>query len=718
MAGNWQEIERLSAFVASVGEGGDLAQEERVKALARLVLSKATTAGHGSSPDTSILMGWCYAALGNYEAALREARGVDLSSPELSDRQFFACVSLCTRSLQLLGRYEEATDFDNAIKERCADSLPRVSLDSLLHIGACFLRLSAYDTAERCFQGVAALAHLFDDAERQAWAMLNLSLILKNTGRLARAEECVRDAIVLASSSQTDRIGSFYLAAGQLSFWSGDFGGSAIRFLEGLKGARRHCRRRTVLRAHLSLGRTYLALEDFAKARRHLEKGLEMALQLKFPREEALACEFLGDLERAEGRSENAGDLYRKGLEIGLRIAPRGDVVCEVGRRLADWHTERGEHNEARRELGRALEIAEATGDRREEGILHRVRARLIVASGGRYQSAEASLKKSVEILADVGARYELTLSLAARARLRAEAPRRTREERRRGLDDFQSAAVVLGEIGLPRKQGLLLLEAARSLSGALSPYEGLSLLREAEEVLRAHRSNEILAEITSLRSAFEEETARIAIEKEGPFLLGEGEERSFEPAVRLLARRLGAKRAFLHLPSAPEGARVVGCEPLEACEILSRLRFPSDRNLIVSAGVVSKEESTSYGPFLAFRTADGEPSVVYLERRIGGEPFNEKQAGEFAACAERLFRKIPCVRSAPERGPYPKIIAGSRAMQDVVDRIVSVRNSSATVLIEGETGTGKGLLARLLHELRDRSRTGRFVHLHCAELH
>jgi transcriptional regulator with PAS, ATPase and Fis domain len=250
-----------------------------------------------------------------------------------------------------------------------------------------------------------------------------------------------------------------------------------------------------------------------------------------------------------------------------------------------------------------------------------------------------------------------------------------------------------------------------------LTPYEGLSLLREAEELLRPQRPEAILREIAELRVSFENETARIAIEKEGPFLLGETEGHSLEPAVRLLARRLGAKRAFLHLPRAPEGSRWIGCEELEAAEVLARLRFPDDRDLVVSAGDLSKEGSACHGPYLALRFGEEAPAVVYLERRIGAEPFHEKEAGEFAACAERLLRKIPSTRPDQSGSTYPTIIAGSRAMQDVVDRIVSVRNSTATVLIEGETGTGKGLLARLLHELSDRARAGRFVHLHCAEL-
>jgi len=711
----WAEIERLSSHFRT--NASWLPSPHEVQAQAQGLLRAIRSEVPEGETDAAILSAWCYAVLAEYGNALSEIALVDLTSPTLNDRQFFSIVHLLCRIYHRTGRYQDAIELESQIKKRCTCSLPVEALDPMVSIGASYLRLSLPAVAERVLQEVAGIAGFFGLDDTRARALHDLSLVYKNKGLLARADECIREAIRIAGSGHSPELGSFLVAFGHLQFWSGGFGASLVSFKEALAKSSSNSRLPTALRAHLSLGRSYLAMEECGKSRRHLEKGLEMALQLKFPREEALAYEFIGDLERAEGRGENAGDWYRRGLAIGLRIAPRGDVVCEIGRRLADWHVERGELGDARQELERALEIAETTGDRREEGILHRVRARLLMASGGRAQSAEASLKKSIEILEEVGARYEVALSQAARGRLRAEAPRRTREERRRGLDDFQAAAGTLGELGLTSRQGRLLVEAAGSLSGTLSPYEGLRLLREAEEVLRGHRTEEMQGTIARLRGMFEEETARLAIEKEGPFLLGEGDARSFGPAVRLLARRLGAKRAFLHLPLAPEGARIVGCEPLEAEAVLARLRFSEDRNLIVSAGHVSGEESGSFGPFLALRSGDAEPSVVYLERRIGAEPFHEKQAGEFAACAERLLRKIPCVRSASDRGTFPKIIAGSRAMQEVVDRIVSVRNSSATVLIEGETGTGKGLLARLLHELSDRARTGRFIHLHCAEL-
>lgn len=61
-------------------------------------------------------------------------------------------------------------------------------------------------------------------------------------------------------------------------------------------------------------------------------------------------------------------------------------------------------------------------------------------------------------------------------------------------------------------------------------------------------------------------------------------------------------------------------------------------------------------------------------------------------------------------------IIGASKAMHEVVDVAKRIANSDATVLILGETGTGKGLFARMLHTHSDRV-SGPFVTINCAAL-
>jgi DNA-binding NtrC family response regulator len=68
------------------------------------------------------------------------------------------------------------------------------------------------------------------------------------------------------------------------------------------------------------------------------------------------------------------------------------------------------------------------------------------------------------------------------------------------------------------------------------------------------------------------------------------------------------------------------------------------------------------------------------------------------------------------ERLKLPNLTGHSRVMQELFAKIVQIAPTRATVLIHGETGTGKELIAQAIHQLSPR-RNERFVKLHCAEL-
>ena len=64
----------------------------------------------------------------------------------------------------------------------------------------------------------------------------------------------------------------------------------------------------------------------------------------------------------------------------------------------------------------------------------------------------------------------------------------------------------------------------------------------------------------------------------------------------------------------------------------------------------------------------------------------------------------------------FQGILGKSPALEKVLERIQLVAPSKATVLLTGETGTGKELVAQSIHQNSDRSR-GPFVPVHCAAL-
>ena len=71
--------------------------------------------------------------------------------------------------------------------------------------------------------------------------------------------------------------------------------------------------------------------------------------------------------------------------------------------------------------------------------------------------------------------------------------------------------------------------------------------------------------------------------------------------------------------------------------------------------------------------------------------------------------------RQSPERR-FEQIVGKSAALEAVLDQVVRVAASDSTVLVLGETGTGKELIARAIHNISPRC--GRpFVKLNCAAM-
>ena len=84
------------------------------------------------------------------------------------------------------------------------------------------------------------------------------------------------------------------------------------------------------------------------------------------------------------------------------------------------------------------------------------------------------------------------------------------------------------------------------------------------------------------------------------------------------------------------------------------------------------------------------------------------------AMAGVRAQRELEELRRAGGRGVHPRFESKSPAMQRCLQLVARVAPTDATVLLLGETGTGKGYLARHLHALSPR-RERPFVTVNCA---
>ncbi len=110
----------------------------------------------------------------------------------------------------------------------------------------------------------------------------------------------------------------------------------------------------------------------------------------------------------------------------------------------------------------------------------------------------------------------------------------------------------------------------------------------------------------------------------------------------------------------------------------------------------------------------EGKPAILVTARDVTGQKRREE---ERKAERKRLRRENIRLRSAmKDRYKFGEIIGKSLVMQEVYELIAQAASSDANVVIYGESGTGKDLIARTIHDL-SRRRKKPFVPVNCGSI-
>jgi transcriptional regulator with GAF, ATPase, and Fis domain len=113
----------------------------------------------------------------------------------------------------------------------------------------------------------------------------------------------------------------------------------------------------------------------------------------------------------------------------------------------------------------------------------------------------------------------------------------------------------------------------------------------------------------------------------------------------------------------------------------------------------------------MASTSNDFQPRKSYRETHVS--------AGSVTGGAPDESHEPPCESgyiAVRESTAFQGIVGSSPALLRVLDHVRTVAPTDSTVLIEGETGTGKELIAKVIHNLSSR-RQQRFVRLNCAAI-
>ena len=94
-----------------------------------------------------------------------------------------------------------------------------------------------------------------------------------------------------------------------------------------------------------------------------------------------------------------------------------------------------------------------------------------------------------------------------------------------------------------------------------------------------------------------------------------------------------------------------------------------------------------------------------------------QEREAEIRVLKDQLYRENRALRDEVDRtSMFEEIIGSSKALTKALDRVAKVAPTDSNVLISGETGTGKELIARAIHKRSKRANRA-FVSVNCAAL-
>jgi DNA-binding NtrC family response regulator len=156
-----------------------------------------------------------------------------------------------------------------------------------------------------------------------------------------------------------------------------------------------------------------------------------------------------------------------------------------------------------------------------------------------------------------------------------------------------------------------------------------------------------------------------------------------------------------------------------EGQDALARPASPRRNELLHAMREARRQVGDSPGPPQII--VPPEPGDVLLGRKSGGilrtpEAFRVLENGSVTDGSRRSAPASASAIDAESTQPLPDVVGSSRAMREIAWLVRMVAPRTTTVLIEGETGTGKEVIAKTLHKLSPRANKP-FAVLNCAAI-
>jgi transcriptional regulator with GAF, ATPase, and Fis domain/Tfp pilus assembly protein PilF len=701
-------------------------------------------------------LGDCYRRKGNYKEAwqlLEKARtilGDDAPAEVLGKVDYREAYILLAQ-----GNYDEALRIGFSAYRRLKHSNEHSEVaDVQLLVANCYHRLGMAGEAEDFFMDALSSYRRVEDRIGIAYVYNNLGLLHKNACRWNRALASLSKSLELAKSlGLTQHLIRVQLNIGVVYAKLRRFTDALSAFSNAATMAERLGDQDKLTKAILMQGRTYTACGEFCKAEKLILRGQALANDLGYGRESVLADEYLGELMIARGRFEEALVNLSNALKKVKQLAPEGDAAAEIVRRLADVYYTLNDLGKAAKAVDEGLVIADSCGELYEIGYLYRTRA-LCQLRSGEVEGAIESLNKSIEMFETHGNPYERLRSQQRLGRIYLR--KANQESLLKAKRIFNDTIIGFAGLEEPKEQVLsqVLLAAVEERLGNLD--DALLATYEAARLSDEERNVRFQNLLRSMRVRIEGKMARDTrrvLEQIPMFGDIQSGSRSRDKLVsglvsslKLIIGRLHAQSGFVAIPGAQgKGVDLVAIENFDRRDAKSLLGWytahpgrgaaENGHGLVVTEG--DREPGlhdfrrrfqgrlgTLVFQGLGFENDDLGVIFIHHERENNNTPIGQDALHFLGAYARLIslsvYELIRNERREPKAKPaasgFESILTDNNEMIKLLNLSERVAHSNATVLLQGETGTGKGLIAYAVHLLSER-REKNFVHVNCAAM-
>jgi transcriptional regulator with GAF, ATPase, and Fis domain/tetratricopeptide (TPR) repeat protein len=700
-------------------------------------------------------VGDCFRNKGDYrtaQALLEDARAL---LPEPAPKTALGKIEYREAfSLFLQSSYDEALKLGYSAYRRLKYSKEHKEVaDVQLLLANCYHRLGLSGEAEDFFMDALSSYRRVDDRVGIAYVYNNLGLLHKNACRWNRALASLSKSLELAKSlGLTQHLIRVQLNLGVVYAKLRRFEEALTAFTNAGNMAERLGDQYKLTKALFMRGRTYTQIGEYCKAEKYILRGQAMANEHGYIREAALTDEYLGELMIARGKYEEALTNLSRALQQAKEIAPEGDITAEVLRRMGDVYFELGRIPESLSAIEEGLEVAASCGEYYEMGYFHRTKARCLRRRLD-FEGAAESFRDSAEMFETYGNTYEKLCSQRVLGRFYLRTSDRENLLKAKQLLGDTIIGFSKIEEGREQMRAQTLLAIVEDRLGNLD--DALLALYEADRLAEEEQDERYLKLVPAYRARVEAKMRRDTrkvleqIPMIGSLHVGSRSRDKLvvglNGSLKLIMGKLSAQAGFIAIPrSSGNGFEVVcreNLKPREAAAILSwHGELPDSKksqhgltiteaDREVDFGALSKARPKGIGAVvcqeLGFENQALGVIYIHQDNEQGHAPIGREAFHFFGTCSRLISLSIyEMVRNERWREPKPKpagsgferIVTDNTDMIKLLNLAERVASSNATVLLMGETGTGKGLISYAIHLLSNR-RDRRFVHVNCAAM-